>query len=596
MIEFVNLTTNFISTIGTAYDFPFDEASMTTQTPSFRSPTTSYKYATGIPATPTLSSGPPTYTITATASCNNSVACNSSDRTNGPERYLEPITYVARDTAMGSGIVVIAALALPIGSTVGGQLGVASAIQRMADCGEDITELPILVHPLRFSLDSDSEFGASGAAVLSNSLIIPLVIALIVRGLGTALQSIKKISRKESLTSMGWPSVLLIPFSVLAEGTAASFTRCLLSGDPLYITIGAAGVLATLGCLYKWKEILRCVIPRRCMMLRPCATIDEIPPSDATTINGVSLIRFFSRLTNPTHEWVPATNTEDRANVSQTASTAGPQSGQGRSDVGPVVTAAQFQRYCNAVGDKRWYYTEVASFTCSILVGILEGTPQPNRAFCSAKMVLVLPAVLAQCLFNLSSLVPAERSLQTFLSLTMIPQAIMSTIMVFMGISLYTDNGSMGDNLEMASASLAMTSSLIGLMMIALGLARAAIGLSRELCLRMKRRVNSLTSALSDPLLDDTELLDLQGTNQLDEPVPPAPSQPPREREEKEEDCVPEGAQRLLTIGSSYRLSRPQTVPNSTRAFDAETINSMLNLIERTVRERQYDMADDPLL
>ena len=162
-------------------------------------------------------------------------------------------------------------LGIIAGSGVGGQLGVANALARMGSCGgeeekdeEEEDALPVLVHPLGFRI-GPGEDGLYVGAAISNALIIPAVFAALLRGplyASLRLRIAGGMSHGAALTAIGWPAALALPFTTLAEGTAAAVVRSARAGRSYSIAAAVVAAIATVLFSVNWLRILLRVIPR----------------------------------------------------------------------------------------------------------------------------------------------------------------------------------------------------------------------------------------------------------------------------------------------------------------------------------------------
>ena len=168
-----------------------------------------------------------------------------------------PPTVVIGAAAQGaiSAVGVVAAVS-SVASVNGGQLGVANAVLRLAGCaeaeGDDsgleeaASDIPVLVHPLRFGIGGDGVGeveAAYAAAALSNAIFIPAVIGLAAVGpVAFVLSRVRRVPREEAVTTIGWPALLVLPFSTLGEGIGVSIVRSIAYSKAT--SSAAAGALA----------------------------------------------------------------------------------------------------------------------------------------------------------------------------------------------------------------------------------------------------------------------------------------------------------------------------------------------------------------
>ena len=167
-------------------------------------------------------------------------------------------------------------LGIIAGVGVGGQLGVANALARMGSCGDDEKEeeaetLPVLVHPLGFRV-GPGEDGLYVGAAIGNALVIPAVFAALLRGPLYALLRLRiagGMGHGAALTAVGWPAALALPFTTLAEGTAAAVVRSARAGRSYSVAAAVVAAAATAVFAASWMRILLLVIRRDAVKLTP---------------------------------------------------------------------------------------------------------------------------------------------------------------------------------------------------------------------------------------------------------------------------------------------------------------------------------------
>lgn len=339
------------------------------------------------------------------------------------------------------GIVAVSAVA----STTGGQLGVANAMLRLANCGEDMLAeadeeelLPILVHPLRFNFGRQS-YQKYSAAALSNTILVPLIVTAIALGpVRLLLMRVRTATSNEAMAQMGWPSLLVLPFANLAEGIGVSVVASIRSGQPFGIGVGLIGASVVITFVGAWLWVIIKIMPKIHFELRN---------EEGSLSSGISILResiskktkrraFLWGLVRPSSRWVP------------------------KSDAVGTINEAFAERYNNVVGDKVWYYAELTSFLCSLTVGIIEGVPS---TFCKERAIFALIPALGQCALSVLTVIPLERFLQSLLTLCLVPLYITMAVKVF--------NGSPSDEmLDTILAALSALGNVIGIAIMSLGL------------------------------------------------------------------------------------------------------------------------------
>ena len=125
------------------------------------------------------------------------------------------------------------------------------------------------------------------------------------------------------------------------------------------------------------------------------------------------------------------------------------------------------ERYNNVLGDKQWFYAEIASFGCSLLVGAMEGVP---AARCRPRAVVALLAATLQCGLSLTTVVPLELALQSLLGLCIVPLSIVVTAKVFSADADDPDGG-----VDAAIDVLSLVGNIIGIGLMAVGVVGGAV-------------------------------------------------------------------------------------------------------------------------
>eukprot|EP00744_Colponema_vietnamica_P007526 GILI01010824.1.p1 GENE.GILI01010824.1~~GILI01010824.1.p1 ORF type:complete len:1228 (-),score=115.90 GILI01010824.1:112-3423(-) len=317
-----------------------------------------------------------------------------------PEKPIPVAVAAAKKVTTAAGVAVAVTA---VASVTGGQLGVANAILRIANCqdaNDDDEALPILMHPLQFSFGSDNyENYAAGA--ISNTLIVPLIVAAIALVPARLLiMNVKGVTSATAIEQIGWPSVLILPFSNLAEGIGVTVLTSFISGETL--GIGAALIATSLLLAFtgSWAWILIRVVPNTKMVLQK----EEQNASRKKPL--------LWRMVRPTHRWVPRGRVADEVIVEAS------------------LSEGFVEKYINAIGDKQWFYAEFVSFLCSIAVGITESLPS---SICKERAIIALVPAFVQCGLSVLSLTPLERVLQSLLTLCLVPMYLVATVKVFNG-------------------------------------------------------------------------------------------------------------------------------------------------------------------
>ena len=403
-------------------------------------------------------------------------------------------------------------------SVSGGQLGVANAMMRLASCDEDDeaeednSDVPVLVHPLRFSFGGWGATGAYAAAAVGNTIIIPSAVALVARfPLRLFLVRVRGNSARQALVSIGFPAVVMTPFLTLAEGTAVSVVRALRSGTPQGIAFGLMGFAATAVFVAAWLRVLILILPRRRLNL--AVNPDGAEGEQHREGCGKRLLRLFA----PTRTWVPAETEEEDESRQQATLLTGDDGGAGgqemaavdvvtnsRSLLDPEAEAAEAcrrrrrlkflsencERFEKTLGDKQLFYAEIASFGCSLLVGVCEGVPS---TFCVERAAVAVIATTAQAVLECLTLVPAERLLQLVMAAMVIPMSIAVLAMAVIGAE------GAPSALEAAIEVLTLLINAVGLVLLAVGIGSSALGVLMNCS--TEELPDDEASALSSPLI-----------------------------------------------------------------------------------------------
>ena len=513
---------------------------------------------------PTMRSETYTSVSTSAEEMNNETAATDLLPTNFTVRPIPNPNPPGVDTSRRiTGTVSVVISVASVTSITGGQIGVANAMARMASCGrgegggrkkegppkngaknnatgddgvgweddDEEEEVPILVHPLRFSVwdGQGNEEGMYFAAPISNMLLIPSAVAIASRFIMPRLLLCLGLHETEAsaLTTVGWPSVVAMPIITLAEGTGVSIVRSLSASGaaaPVGVPFGLMGLAALVVFIAAWARALFLVVPRRRVVLvrndEWDGDVGGDPGQEATvrrrpfarresslTAAPRQLLLLFVRATCPTYMWAPSASEEAEGEGVAGTATEGREEGAASHSVEMIemplldsprddeeqrtggegnppparshhpaargrtaeVTEDLIEQYGNALGDKRWYYAEIASFFCSLLVGAMEGVPD---AHCRPRAVIAAIATILQCFFNCLSLIPLELGLELISAAAVAPMAIVVVARVF------TDDGD-GDpappgsgeaTLEAATALLVAVANIVGLLLLALAL------------------------------------------------------------------------------------------------------------------------------
>ena len=144
-----------------------------------------------------------------------------------------------------------------------------------------------------------------------------------------------------------------------------------------------------------------------------------------------------------------------------------------------ALLAEDCERYEKTLGDKRLFYAEIASFGCSLIVGVCEGVP---ATFCVERAAVAVVATTAQAVLECLTLVPAERFLQLVMAALVIPMSIAVLVMAVIGA-------------EGAPPALAEAVDVLSLVVNGVGLALLAVGIGSGAVEVLTDRLTGLSDA-----------------------------------------------------------------------------------------------------
>lgn len=132
-----------------------------------------------------------------------------------------------------------------LGGSSLGQITISNAVLRMSACvsrldqnkdtdedgdgdstNDDEDDLPIMVHPLRFSIDKSAPFHQERGAIVGNAIVAGLSVAFL-RFVAVYVAGKLINANEDSRLIVGWPSAFTLPFVALVEGTTTCATRLL---------------------------------------------------------------------------------------------------------------------------------------------------------------------------------------------------------------------------------------------------------------------------------------------------------------------------------------------------------------------------------
>lgn len=435
-----------------------------------------------------------------------------------------------------------------------GQMSVAMAMVRMARCGEgagdeegDVAPLPLLVHPLAFGIGGGAARYERGA-VVGNCLLIPFVFAVAVRFVGAHAVRLTSgllggvgahpTPLSAVLLGFGWPSVLVVPFGMLGEGSAFAATSLLLRpdgewgwGDRVLGLLGA-GVLGAVVVLWA-VALLRWMPPLRlerehvdgfgwwlitaARSWRPATEIESgtkqrrrrggVSAADEhhggvhvdvdADIVGVeeasSVDNSFSyspQMEVAAQPLLEEGNGGDDAVVSAYEGASILHSTAEGNNVSNAEDASRQMGLVHCIGDRWLRGAELATFAANVGVGVLEGIPSTyavSEVACTARVAAAAFLILLIALATLTATVPAE----------VVSSGVMNALLaVLAGLALASvvangsEDGEEGASVvdEAAISIVAMAANIAGLVIMPLGMAEGLV----RYALRRRRALTAL--------------------------------------------------------------------------------------------------------
>jgi hypothetical protein len=350
---------------------------------------------------------------------------------------LPPPVPVSRDTisnvvaasggaALGGGALVAPGVAL--------QQGVAFALLRMSGCTgpdynvpeEEIESLPMIVHPLQFPIGTGYFKYFRGAAI-SNTLILPAAFALISRFPVVAATQLlnRKIgedgSADHALVVVGWPSITIIPYMAMVEGSMLSSVT-LLYGDGGNIIIGLLGLAVVTVISFTWLWGIYKMIPRAHIELHKTVFANRLERGGRTksVALGFSIIRMWG----PWYEWGPKGQTTGAQTKRDSAhyldhdeveelelplrTTNQEQKEWRQGAEARTEVFREVERTSHFVGDRWVLWAEFGTYAAGLFVGLLEGLVVIDPTPCRIRAIVALLLTVLQALMLLITTVPVD--------------------------------------------------------------------------------------------------------------------------------------------------------------------------------------------
>eukprot|EP00744_Colponema_vietnamica_P017333 GILI01024348.1.p1 GENE.GILI01024348.1~~GILI01024348.1.p1 ORF type:complete len:839 (-),score=65.84 GILI01024348.1:119-2635(-) len=409
-----------------------------------------------------------------------------------------------------------------IGSAIGGsslnQMTISSSILRMSSCigktrdamkgvekadgdSEDGGDsLPIMMHPLRFSVAVYSPLHQERGAILGN-LAVTVASLLFVRFVAVYIAGKFVGSGEDSRLIVGWPSALTLPFVALAEGTSTCATRLLSRASSIspgllavnYI-FGTATFISFAAVLGWWAFSITKTMPTRQIrrakthhpswgswLLEPRFEWKRLPEKTAKEPST-------EKQQNPHQQLEPQLDIEVENDELNSEVEAPPLN---QFSLTTVLSEAEFvvvmQQYAHLYGDKFYLWVEVACLICAVAVGVSEGL---SDALCHTKITMASVVAFCQILLNLTASIPSELVVQTLLGLCTAALSSIALVRVHM-------KEVVGEPLEAAMEIVGSIGNALGLLAIGVSLLSIAVRLLRARVEAMVKQLRNLREMYS---------------------------------------------------------------------------------------------------
>eukprot|EP00744_Colponema_vietnamica_P020199 GILI01028674.1.p1 GENE.GILI01028674.1~~GILI01028674.1.p1 ORF type:complete len:821 (-),score=60.26 GILI01028674.1:159-2282(-) len=416
---------------------------------------------------------------------------------------------VKRQAEIVAGVVSVAG-GMTVGPTAA-QLGVAMAMVRMAKCStEDDSaddSLSLLVHPLAFGVGNGDAAYERGA-VLSNCFIIPVGFFLIIRFILAPL--VQRLQRKADLLpvlmSLGWPSVMVIPFATLAEGSGYAIASLLLEpkvrGDNMAIAL--LGLAVIVAVVIVWFAMLVQWMPPLYLRKSDITGIMWALTSTKSWAPITLMERFSLRERGTKKKSLKRNDTSGHTSVSDEY--------DDDNNLFACLSLTQIERrdmsrqlnLFHCIGDRRLRYAEWVAFVSNFGVGVLEGVPSSyaTTSTCRARVALAFFFVILIAGACMTATVPAELATSGIMNL------LLAILTVFTLVSVFNESSSLVSN-DLIS-SVGACANVIGLVILPLGLVEGVIRLrlrkqQSEMVERFDENQQQIANMVSDTANDNDD-------------------------------------------------------------------------------------------
>eukprot|EP00658_Telonema_sp_P-2_P035070 TRINITY_DN25555_c0_g1_i1.p1 TRINITY_DN25555_c0_g1~~TRINITY_DN25555_c0_g1_i1.p1 ORF type:complete len:421 (-),score=39.00 TRINITY_DN25555_c0_g1_i1:133-1269(-) len=236
----------------------------------------------------------------------------------------------------------------------------------------------------------------------------------------------RKIGEEDSadhaLVVVGWPSIAIIPYIAVVEGSMAS-SITLLYGDGGNVVMGIMGLCVVGAITSTWVYGLVKMVPRADIALHKTVFAKQLDRSSrkSTSVRVVfGLLRFWG----PWYEWGPklptySTTTKkkdgrDDADIDLIDDMEEPlqqekqQREWNRAAKARTEVFREIERTSHFIGDRWLIWAEIVTYGTGLLVGLLEGLAVSNTSGCRVRAVTALLLTVAQALALLITTVPVD--------------------------------------------------------------------------------------------------------------------------------------------------------------------------------------------
>lgn len=309
--------------------------------------------------------------------------------------------------------------------------------------------------------------GQQQAAVLGNSILIPGLVALIVGGPLSLLikKVIKAASMPQVYESLGFPSIIVLPFTVLAEGTGLCTMALLYDGSPISILCALIGIAvsATLIVMWGWGLFVR--IPFRLMgvenrpLLRSQGLFYWLHWLVHARREWVYLGTRKAIFDKSNHKWSSDDSDLDTELLETISGATSVRSLRNRQKV-----EADVLRFSNMISEKTLIGADFFCLALSFCIGIVEGIEVSGSAACQGRALAMIILALVQGALGIFAFIPLEFGFN-------VAQLVMTIIVS--GATIITLVKSKGlSDMDFTLDGLSLSINLMGLIGIIIGIVR----------------------------------------------------------------------------------------------------------------------------